>query len=238
MLACHAATLDSTLTDPTSGKAAVSNLNPRSPLVVDTHELGRRAGSMRELSYTVPAPEGIGISAIGVPTGSDIELDLRLESVVEGVLVTGTAVVNLLGECSRCLDPIADQIDVDLQELYRYPELDAYGRPSKEAPTEPDEDDDTLYLDGDLLDLEPIVRDAVVLDLPIAPLCQEDCAGLCPECGFNRNEDQSHSHEVLDPRWAALGALGAGSDSGSPEVGDSERPQDLRFDDQEDREES
>jgi len=173
---------------------------------------------MREVSYQVPAPEGIGISAIGVPAGSDIELDIRLESVVEGVLVTGTAVVNLLGECSRCLDPIADQMDVDLQELYRYPELDAYGRVNSQASGEQDEDDETLYLDGDLLDLEPIVRDAVVLDLPIAPLCQEDCAGLCPECGFNRNEDPAHSHEVLDPRWAALGSLGGSLDSDPSET--------------------
>jgi uncharacterized protein len=216
----------------------VNTLNPRSPLVVDTHELGRRAGSMRELSYTVPAPEGIGISAISVPAGSDIELDFRLESVVEGVLVTGTAVVNLLGECSRCLDPIADQIDVDLQELYRYPELDAYGRVTGQVQAEPDDDDDTLYLDGDLLDLEPILRDAVVLDLPIAPLCQEDCAGLCPECGFNRNEDPAHSHEVLDPRWAALGALGGTVDPDNHGFELVESPEDARSTEQEDREES
>jgi len=189
---------------------------------------------MREVSYTVPAPEGIGISAIGVPAGSDIELSIRLESVVEGVLVTGSAVVNLLGECSRCLDPIADQMDIDLQELYRYPELDAYGRPNKDAVDDQDEDDETLYLDGDLLDLEPVLRDAVVLDLPIAPLCQEDCAGLCPECGFNLSEDPAHSHDVIDPRWAALGALGNSSQSAPA---DDELPQ-VRPEDRTDREES
>ena len=172
---------------------------------------------MREVSATVTAPEGIGISAISVPVGSDIELDFRLESVVEGVLVTGTALVNLLGECSRCLDPIADQMDVDLQELYRYPETDAYGRQNKDAVVDQDDDNETLYLDGDLLDLEPVLRDAVVLDLPIAPLCQEDCLGLCPECGFGLNEDPTHAHEVLDPRWASLTALGNSTESAPAE---------------------
>ncbi len=189
---------------------------------------------MREVSTTVPAPEGIGISAIGVPAGSDIELDYRLESVVEGVLVTGTAVVNLLGECSRCLDPIADQMDVDLQELYRYPELDAYGRQNKDAVSDEDDDDETLYLDGDLLDLEPVVRDAVVLDLPIAPLCQEDCLGLCPECGVNLNEVSQHSHDVIDPRWAALGALGDSTESAAAE----DEVRQVSPEDRTDREES
>ena len=202
--------------------------------MIDTHELGRRAGSLREVTYTAPAPEEIGISAIGVPAGSDIELSVRLESVVEGVLVTGTAVVNLLGECSRCLDPIADQMDVDLQELYRYPELDAYGRHNKDSVGDQDEGDETLYLDGDLLDLEPVLRDAVVLDLPIAPICQEDCLGLCPECGLNLNDSPAHSHDVVDPRWAALGALGNSTESASA---DDELPQ-VRPEDRIDREES
>jgi uncharacterized protein len=171
------------------------SLDPRSGLVLDTHELGRRAGAMKVVRATVEAPADLGIAVIGVPPGSPVELDLRLESVVEGVLVSGTATVQLRGECVRCLGPISDQLEVEIQELYVYPGV------------EPD-DDFASRLEGDLIDLEPLLRDAVVLDLPFQPLCREDCAGLCVECGANLNESPDHRHEQgLDPRWAALQAL-------------------------------
>ena len=159
---------------------------------------------MREVSLTVPAPSGIGIMSIGVPEGSGIELDVRLESVIEGVLVSGTARVQLVGECSRCLDPVSDELEVDLQELYRYEATDAHGRVQRE-PDEDDEDDEQLTLAGDYLDLGPVLRDAVVLDLPLAPVCRDDCPGLCPQCGFRLEDDPDHHHDVIDPRWAALG---------------------------------
>jgi uncharacterized protein len=185
----------------------LNTLDPRSPLVLDTRELGRRAGSMQELSLTRPAPEGIGIMSIGVPSGSDVELDIRLESVVEGVLVSGTARVQLTGECSRCLDPVSDELEVDLQELYAYEETDHRGRPVRTDSAEGDDDDEQRHMVGDFLDLEPVLRDAVVLDLPLAPVCRDDCPGLCPQCGFRLEDDPNHSHDVIDPRWAALGAL-------------------------------
>jgi uncharacterized protein len=165
---------------------------------------------MQEVSLTVPAPAGIGIMSVGVPAGSGIELDVRLESVVEGVLVSGTALVQLTGECSRCLDAISDELEVDLQELYAYEETDERGRVVRRTPAEhdTDEDDEQRHLVGDLLDLEPVLRDAVVLDLPLAPVCRDDCPGLCPQCGFRLEDDPEHHHDVIDPRWAALGALG------------------------------
>jgi uncharacterized protein len=185
----------------------LTTLDPRSPLVLDTRELGRRAGSMREVSLTVPAPAGMGIMSIGVPEGSEVELDVRLESVIEGVLVSGTARVALAGECSRCLDPISDELEVDLQELYAYEETDERGRVLRRSPQDDEQDDENRHLVGDLLDLEPVLRDAVVLDLPLAPVCQDDCLGLCPQCGFRLADDPEHQHDAIDPRWAALGAL-------------------------------
>jgi len=157
---------------------------------------------MKVVRATVEAPADLGIAVIGVPPGSPVELDLRLESVVEGVLVSGTATVQLRGECVRCLGPISDESEVEIQELYVYPGV------------EPD-DDFASRLEGDLIDLEPLLRDAVVLDLPFQPLCREDCAGLCVECGANLNESPDHRHEqALDPRWAALQALeGQGGES-------------------------
>ena len=167
-------------------------LNPRSGLVLDTHELGRRVGAMKEIQRIAEAPDGIGTDVIGVPPGSPIEMELRLESVVEGVLVTGTAEVTLAGQCARCLTPIASNEEVDLQELYLYPDK------------EPD-DEEASRLDGELLDLEPLLRDTVVLDLPYTPLCRPDCAGLCPDCGANLNADPDHRHDDrIDPRWAVL----------------------------------
>ncbi|WP_377105127.1 YceD family protein [Propionicimonas sp. T2.31MG-18] len=166
--------------------------DPRSGLVLDTHELSRRAGTLKEVTRVAEAPADLGIEVIGVPPGSPVDLSLRLESVVEGVLVTGTAKVRLSGNCARCLDEISRTEEVDLQELFCYPgkELD---------------DAEALRIEGEMIDLEPVLRDAVVLDLPFTPLCRPDCAGLCPDCGANLNRDPDHGHaEPTDPRWAGL----------------------------------
>lgn len=187
-------------------------LDPRAPLVLDTHELGRRPGAMRRVQLTVPAPADLGLGGVvGVPAGADLELDLRLESVMEGVLVSGTARATLAGECARCLDPVAGEIDVDVQELYAYP-----GR-ARDNGAGPDAGEVEMVED-DLVDLEPTIRDAVVLALPQAPLCRDDCPGLCPQCGVRLADDPGHSHETTDPRWAALTGLLAENDD-TPETG-------------------
>jgi uncharacterized protein len=166
--------------------------------VLDTRELGRRPGSQREVSRTVQAPADLGIEVLRVPEGSQVDLDLRLEAVMEGVLVTGTARAGLEGECVRCLEPVSDEIEVRFQELFVYADHDV----------DPDEELEVSMLQNDLVDLEPLLRDAVVLALPFQPLCTEDCPGLCPECGARLADDPDHGHgEPVDPRWAALAAL-------------------------------
>ena len=178
----------------------MTGLDPRAPLVLDTRELGRRPGSERHVELTVPAPADLGIEVLLVPEGSPVELDLRLEAVMEGVLVTGTAFAGLEGECVRCLEPIEDEAEVDIQELYVYND-------SRDG-QDPDEDDETSRTEGDLIDLEPVLRDAVVLALPFQPMCQDDCPGLCPECGARLADDPGHDHgEKVDPRWAGLTSL-------------------------------
>jgi uncharacterized protein len=178
-------------------------LDPRAPLVLDTRELGRRPGSQRRMTFTEPAPADLGIEVLSVPEGSPIEFDLRLEAVMEGVLVTGTARAGLEGECVRCLEPVHDEVVADFQELFVY----------DDSETDDDEDDETSRLEGDLLDLEPLLRDAVVLILPFQPLCREDCPGLCAECGARLADDPGHQHdEAVDPRWAALRGLDVGPD--------------------------
>ncbi len=171
-------------------------LDPRAPLVLDTHELGRRPGTMREVRRTVPAPDDLGNGVIGVPVGTDMELDLRLEAVMDGVLVSGTVTATAEGECVRCLDPVTERVDVDVQELFLH-----------DPPEEQDEDNEQPLLDGDLIDLEPTVRDALVPSLPFQPVCEPDCPGLCSRCGARLKDDPDHSHEETDPRWSALSGL-------------------------------
>ena len=179
----------------------MTSLDPRAPLVLDTRELGRRPGSQREVELTVPAPAQLGIEVLSVPEGAPVELDLRLEAVMEGVLLTGTATATLAGECVRCLQPIEDEVHVDLQELYVYP--DQHDKAAEHDDS--DLDDETSQLEDDLLDLEPLLRDAVVLALPFQPLCRDDCPGLCIECGARLADDPDHAHEApIDPRWAGL----------------------------------
>ncbi|MCL2090084.1 MAG: DUF177 domain-containing protein [Micrococcales bacterium] len=181
------------------------HLDHRSPLVLDLYDLGRQPGSTRPVRRVVAAPGDLGTGVIGIPAGADLELDLRLEAVTEGVLVTGDVRGRAVGECVRCLDRVDQPVDVRLQELYVYPERQAA------AAADGDDDEDLRELDGDLADLEPALRDTVVTALPFRPLCRSDCPGLCAQCGVRLADHPGHAHETFDPRWAALSGL-PGSD--------------------------
>jgi len=152
---------------------------------------------MRKISRTVPAPSGLGTEVIGIPEGTDLELDLRLEAVMEGVLVSGTVSGVAVGECIRCLEEVRLELEAPIAELFSYPE----NRVAE------DKDEEVRELVGDLINLEPALRDAVVPALPFQPVCREDCPGLCSECGALLADDPGHHHESVDPRWADLSAL-------------------------------
>ncbi|MDY6055659.1 YceD family protein [Micrococcus sp.] len=177
-----------------------------SPWIVSVRDLARGAGIQRLLNAEWPAPAGVATPLLGIPEGAPVELELRLESVHEGVLVTGTADAELEGECSRCLTPLREGITVDLQELYL---------------TDPSVEDDgeQPLVERETVDLEPMFRDAVVPALPFRPLCRPDCQGLCPDCGI-RLEDApaGHAHERVDPRWAALAAFAGSEKTSTPET--------------------
>jgi uncharacterized protein len=176
-----------------------SHLNPRSPLVLDTGQLPRAPGAMRQVHRSVTAPGDLGASLMKVPEGAELRLDLRLESVTEGVLVSGTVSGTAVGECGRCLRGVDTTLEVTLQELFAYPHSTTDATAG---------DDEVGRLHGDLLDLEPAVRDALVLALPGTPLCRDDCPGLCPDCGAHWDDlPADHRHDRVDPRWAALKAL-------------------------------
>lgn len=165
-------------------------------LVVNIRALGRRPGSLLPVRRSVPAPGGMGLELIEVPAGEELDLDLRVESVMEGVLVSGTVTAPLTGQCSRCLEPMRETVAVQLTELFAYPDS---------ATSQTTDEDEVSRLTGDTIDLEPLVRDAVVLGLPLAPVCDPECAGLCAGCGLRLDDlPDGHEHTDVDPRWAAL----------------------------------
>jgi uncharacterized protein len=176
---------------------------------LNTFELPRRAGEMREYQLDIPVKENFGVPLISVPAGELIEVDARLESVTEGVLLSADVYAVAKGECIRCLDPVEIVIERKVQELYNYEPTNERGKKKKPADDVIDLDvEDELMMDGNIMDLETPIRGAVVLSLPINPLCSEDCLGLCPDCGGKwANLPDDHAHDVIDARWAGLGAL-------------------------------
>jgi uncharacterized protein len=167
---------------------------------IDVRDLLERPGTSRAVHLREPVA-GLRTELAGVPADDPIEGDLLLEGVVEGVFVTGTVAGRMVLSCARCLKEFERPFDVDLSELV-----------AREAGP-----DDDYALEPDLtLDPEPIVRDAVVLEMPFSPLCRPDCKGLCPVCGGDRNLGECPGHERTDPRWAALEGLFPDPHAGEP----------------------
>ena len=157
--------------------------------LVPVHELMKRPGLMREQELDIPLAEPIGTEVVAIPAGDSVEVDLRLESVHEGVLATGEIFAEAKTICSRCLDDMNLKIEVDFQELFAY----SYSS------------DDELLVTNEHIDLEQVVIDSVVLSLPFQPICAQDCLGLCVECGIRLSEEPEHKHEnLVDPRFEAL----------------------------------
>lgn len=167
------------------------------PYRVNVRDLVHRPGEMREKQLTFAVPEQLGAGIAVVAEGTELELDLRLEGLHDGILVTGSVRTTAAGECVRCLDPVTLAVEVEFQEVFAYSQDDAY---------------DFLVHD-DHVDCEPVVRDAVVLSLPFQPVCREDCPGLDPETGERlADSGPREPRELLDPRWAALEGLARETD--------------------------
>ncbi|AYN39205.1 DUF177 domain-containing protein [Streptomyces dangxiongensis] len=213
-----------------------ARLDHRNPLVIDTHELGRRPGALKRLTRQVDAPRDLGIQGvIGVPQGAPLELELRLESVMEGVLVTGTARATAEGECVRCLEPVELELEADFQEMFSYPDADDRGRVIAEPGDDAEDDEDTLYIEDGLIDLESVLRDAVVLALPMQPVCQDDCPGLCSECGVRLADDPDHHHDAVDIRWAALQGLAGSTTDGEKDEMSGDATRSARVDEKQEK---
>ncbi|MCU1414678.1 MAG: hypothetical protein JWN80_2018 [Microbacteriaceae bacterium] len=164
----------------------------KTPYTVDVYDLMHRPGEMREKTLDIVVPEGFGNAVIGVKQGGKLRVDLRLESLHDGILVSAEVDGTAVGECVRCLIDIEQPVQVEFQELFAYSQDEAF----------------EYEVHEDTIDLEPVIRDAVVLSLPFQPVCQEDCTGLCPQCGVRLLDNPGHKHEApIDPRWAGLVGL-------------------------------
>lgn len=160
--------------------------------MISVHELVRRPGEMRELHLKIAALAAMGNGIVAVGEGAPLSIDLRLESVHEGILATGEVETEASGDCSRCLEPLNLPVKVDFQELFAYS----------------GQSDEDLLVHDNQIDMEQVVIDSVVLSLPFQPVCSEDCPGLCAECGEKLAEGREHQHEApVDPRWSGLEGL-------------------------------
>jgi uncharacterized protein len=174
----------------------------KSPFTVDVYDLMHRPGEMREREFDIIAPERFGNAMIGVAEGAAVHVALRLEALHDGILVSADVDTVATGECARCLIDVSRSVQVEIRELFAYSETEGF----------------EYEIRDDTLDLEPVIRDAVVLSLPFQPVCQEDCLGLCPQCGTRLLDDPGHKHEAeIDPRWAGLSGL---AEPVAPEVTD------------------
>ena len=172
------------------------NSKVESPFKVNFHELPRRAGEFRQYHLEFNAPQAIGIALLEIPKSEPLDISFKAESVDGGVLLTGEVISHARGECGRCLDPIEFDVNQKFQELFLY---------SSRVKEVGEDEDEVFSLDGDIADLEVPIRDAVILSMPINPLCQSDCLGLCSVCGRKWRElEKGHAHKASDPRWSGL----------------------------------
>ena len=164
---------------------------PESPFVVSVAQLLRAPGDRRREVRSGPMP-GLAVTGSGVPEGAEVTVEVMLDAVPGAVVATGRVSAPWRGPCRRCLADAEGTISVDVREVFE---------------EEPDPEQ-TYPIQGDRLDLGPLARDTVLLELPLAPLCREDCAGICPMCGADRNVAPCRCEVApKDPRWAALDAL-------------------------------
>jgi uncharacterized protein len=190
----------------------------KSPFVYNTHDLPRRAGEMREVRFVIDLHEPLGFDVMAIAQDEPIDIEMKLESVAEGVLVTANVLSEAIGECGRCLDEVVFDIDENFVELFEYAEDPRQARKKDKKKSQRakdaeeaeklDDEDELRQMDGDEVDLEGPIRDAIILNLPINPLCSPDCLGLCPDCGEKwESLPEDHAHEVIDARWAGLAGL-------------------------------
>ena len=162
------------------------------PLVVNVADLLHRRGARRHERLIAPSLSGLAVVGTVVPANEPVDVDVDLESVCDGILATGSVTARWRSECRRCLADVADRAHGDFQELF-----EPHAR-----------EGETYPLHHDHVDLEPLARETLLLELPLAPLCRQECRGLCPTCGADLNQGACRcAPPSRDPRWEALDVL-------------------------------
>ena len=156
-------------------------------------QIGSRAGQSMEIDKAFPAPGGIGDTIVGVTEGSDVQVRGRFDSIVDGLIFTGSFTAPVHAVCTRCDTPLDRDWTAQATAFF----------PFEEQP----EDVYPLIDRGAFADIEALIRDTFVDALPLQPLCRPDCKGLCPQCGVDLNEHPEHEHKMADMRFAGLAAL-------------------------------
>lgn len=174
---------------PGSGPVRCDSSESRDALRVEVGDLLHTTGVRRRIETEASLSD---LEVTGSVVEDPVRLDLWLDAIPEGIVASGTVRAEWSGECSRCLEAVEGPLELEVHELFE---------------AEPVESE-TYPLEGDEIDLEPLVRDAVVLEIPEVPLCDEECRGLCPACGIDRNVGDCDCGETApDPRWSALDEL-------------------------------
>lgn len=190
----------------------------QSPWAIPVAQVGSRVGQSLEVNKAFPAPSGIGDEFYGIAENSDVKVEARFDSIVDGLIFTATATARVTGECGRCLTPIDRPMTIHLNSFMPYddPAAQAKSHGKKKddedviiAGEEESEDINPLSPGGDFANIETLLRDGFAQNLPVTPLCKPSCKGLCPQCGINLNENPDHVHEVSDIRFSALADLKA-----------------------------
>ncbi len=162
-------------------------------LVIQVKDLIYKPGTMKELTLEHSLTDNLGTEVIAVAKDTKIVLAVRLESVHEGILVSAEGETIAKSECSRCLEKLEVDVPIEIQELFHY-------RP---------ENEDDFFIEQDRVDLEQPLIDSVVPNLPIQPLCSDDCPGLCADCGEKLDVGNHDHQKPIDPRFDALKDFGS-----------------------------
>lgn len=192
-----------------------------SPWAVSVAQVASRPGQSKEIDATFPAPSGIGDEIVGVDEGTDVSVVGSFDSIVDGLILNARISAPVHAECTRCLKPIQRDWTVNVTSFFPYEDKSAAGKGGKAGKNGKEEEVDIIagedeaedtysLLDGGAwADLEALLRDTLVEELPLQPLCKPDCKGLCSQCGIDLNENPDHQHDMTDIRFAALEGLKA-----------------------------
>lgn len=190
-------------------------------LALSIVDLPRQVGFRREETVNWKVPDTWNTEVLTLQPGQVVPLQVAFTAVDDGVYAQVSGHVDLVGECSRCLEPLVVPIDIEAHELYTEEPDRRQRRKSdgldSQIDVEGDDLDPDLLIVGDEVNLEPMLRDAIFSEAPMNPVCSQDCLGMCEHCGILlRDAEPGHHHEFLDPRFAALATLLEDPPEGGP----------------------